>query len=168
MHERIQVSLDLYPCDLLFVHRDAENAPLEQRIAEITKAVQEAGTRMRIPPTIAVVPVRMLESWLLLDAQAIRKAAANPHGTQPLNLLRPTQLENLPDPKKMLRQLLREASGLSGRRLNSFNHNVALHRIPDYIEDFSQLRTLPAFQRLEETVSETIRSSILPQLGLSP
>src|SRR4051812_26771422 len=31
---RIETALDLYPCDLLFIHRDAETAPREQRVAE--------------------------------------------------------------------------------------------------------------------------------------
>ena len=158
MPERIRLSLDLYPCDLLFIHRDAENAAPEKRISEITGALQEVQAEIQLPPTVLIVPVRMLEAWLLFDLRAIRRAAGNPHGTQLLNLPRPARLENLSDPKTRLNQILRAASGLSGRRLKSFDHNLALHRIPDYIEDFSPLRTLPAFQRLENDILETIRS----------
>ena len=32
---RIRWSLDLYPCDLLFVHRDAEREPRTKRVDEI-------------------------------------------------------------------------------------------------------------------------------------
>jgi hypothetical protein len=157
MAERIQLSLELYPCELLFIHRDAENATPEKRVSEITAAVQEAQAHIQLPPTVSIVPVRMLEAWLLFDLDAIRRAAGNPHGTQLLNLPRPARLENLSDPKTRLNQILRAASGFSGRRLKSFDHNVALHRIPDYIEDFSPLRILPAFQRLENRILETIQ-----------
>jgi hypothetical protein len=40
--ERIQGSLELYPCDLLCVHRDAEAVPRHQRAEEIRSALQTA------------------------------------------------------------------------------------------------------------------------------
>ena len=43
--EKIEVTLDLYPCDLLFVHRDAENESYE--IVSVHRAVagkDELGT----------------------------------------------------------------------------------------------------------------------------
>jgi hypothetical protein len=101
----------------------------------------------------------MLEAWLLFDADAIRRAAGNPHGTQQLTLPPLTDLENLPHPKAGLHQALRHASGLHGRRLRSFNPHIALHRIPQFIEDFSPLRALCAFQRLESSILGIIHSS---------
>jgi hypothetical protein len=68
---RIRQSLDLYPCDLLFVHRDAEKEPMEHRVQEITQAVSELAHQIE-KPAICVVPVRMQEAWLLFDEQAIR------------------------------------------------------------------------------------------------
>lgn len=156
LDERIRLSLDLYPCDLLFVHRDAETASSDERSSEINRAVQQAQSLIEVPPTVCVVPVRMMEAWLLFDLYAIRRATGNPHGTQSLNLPPLRELENLPNPKATLFQILRNASGLSGRRLSSFNQHVALHRIPDYIEDFGQLRTLSAFRRLENDTRDAI------------
>jgi len=156
MSERIRWSLDLFPCDLLFVHRDAENVSRERRFGEINRGIQEARASIDVPPTVCVVPVRMMEAWLLFDLYAIRRATGNPHGTQSLNLPPLRELENLPNPKATLFQILRNASGLSGRRLSSFNQHVALHRIPDYIEDFGQLRTLSAFRRLENDTRDAI------------
>lgn len=156
--ERIHVSLDLYPCDLLFVHRDAENVSSDQRFSEINGAVHQAQSLIQVPPTVCVVPVRMLEAWLLFDLRAIRRAAGNPHGTQSLNLPPLHDLENLANPKETLYQILRNASGLRGRRLKSFNQYAALHRIPEFIEDFSTLRTLHAFRRLENDTRVAIES----------
>ena len=90
-----------------------------------------------------------MEAWLLFDISAITRAAGNPHGRQSFNMPPLRQIEYLADPKATLYEILRNASGLSGRRLESFNQRVALHRITDYIEDFSPLRTLSAFRRLE-------------------
>jgi len=36
---RIIQSLELYPCDLLFIHRDAEREPRENRVAEILAVI---------------------------------------------------------------------------------------------------------------------------------
>lgn len=51
--DRIKCALDLYPCDLLFVHRDAENQSPERRHAEICQAMdgarRSAGMRERSP-----------------------------------------------------------------------------------------------------------------------
>lgn len=38
--DRIARSLELYPCDLLFVHRDVERDTLEDRVSEITAALR--------------------------------------------------------------------------------------------------------------------------------
>ncbi|MEQ9550984.1 MAG: hypothetical protein RIM23_15410 [Coleofasciculus sp. G3-WIS-01] len=72
--ERIKFSFNLYPCDLLFVHRDAEKEPREKRVAEIQKSVEGIRESVSVP-IICVVPVRMTEAWLLFDKAAIRKAA---------------------------------------------------------------------------------------------
>jgi hypothetical protein len=55
LRTRIHTALDLYPCDLLFVHRDAESEPGETRIGEIDVACDAFSTA-----TVPVVPARPL------------------------------------------------------------------------------------------------------------
>ena len=153
--ERIERSVELYPCDLLFVHRDAEGARAEDRIAEIYRAVKQ--TKATTLPVICVVPVRMQEAWLLIDDVALRHAAGNPNGREPLDLPSVGSLEALPDAKRVLHELLRRASGLQGRRLASFNERLSVHRVAELIEDFRLLRRLTAFQRLAADVARTAR-----------
>lgn len=100
-------------------------------------------------PAVCVVPVRMQEAWLLCDEAALRAAAGNPHGKEILELPPVVQLESLPDPKRLLHDLLRQASGLGAKRRKRFPVQERTHRLADLIEDFSPLRTLPAFARLE-------------------
>jgi hypothetical protein len=152
--DRISMSLDLYPCDLLFVHRDSEGVPHDQRKAEIVAALAEL--REPSPPAICVIPVRMQEAWLLFDELALRHAAGNPNGHQPLNLPRLQELELLPDPKQLLHELLREASGLRGRRRKKFSVETGARRMVEFVEDFSPLLELSAFQKLDDEVRETV------------
>ncbi len=149
--ERIDRSVELFPCELLFVHRDAD---IEHRVAEIDRAVavsRNGASR----PVVRVVPVRMQEAWLLIDKAALRSAAGNPNGTEPLDLPSVEKLEALPDPKRILHDLLRQASGLQGRRLRRFNERSSGHRVAEWIEDFQPLYRLTAFRRLADDVART-------------
>jgi hypothetical protein len=152
---RISAAHRLYPCDLLFIHRDAEGAPFETRRLEILNAISE------IPapglPILCIVPVRMQEAWLLIDELAIRRAAGNPNGRQHLRMPRPNRLESLPDPKEILHEILREASGLSPRR--KFPPETNSRRIPEFIEDFSPLLRLGAFKSLDGDVQKIVREN---------
>ncbi|MBI5605073.1 MAG: DUF4276 family protein [Deltaproteobacteria bacterium] len=150
--DRILSAIDLFPCDLLFVHRDAEREEPEKRYEEIRSAIREATSRGFQTPAVCVVPVQMTEAWLLFDEFAIRLAAGNPNGKDPLNLPELPKIEQIPNPKDILFQVLREASGLTARRLKKFNLAGARIRITELISDFSPLRALSAFQELERTV----------------
>ncbi|NJL05989.1 MAG: hypothetical protein HC911_13995 [Chloroflexaceae bacterium] len=154
LDQRIALAVELYPCELLFVHRDAEREDWATRRDEIVKALDHASITL---PAVGVIPVRMQEAWLLTDATAIRKAAGNPNGKRPLSLPAPKTLEALADPKDHLYALLREASELRGRRLQSLNVSFLARRVADFTTDFAALRTLTAFQQLEHELHEQLR-----------
>ncbi len=145
--ERLRAALDLYPCEVLFVHRDAEAQPADLRREEIADARRWAGVRH-----VPVVPVRMTEAWLLADEIAIRSAAGNPNGTQDLDLPEIGRLEELPNPKKVLHDALIQASGLNARRRSRLPVRQRVHLIPNYIDDYSRLNVLPAFRTLQEDI----------------
>lgn len=154
--DKITRSVDLYPSDLLFIHRDAENESHEYRTAEIKNAIAEARRVLAVLPMICVVPVRMQEAWLLCNEKAIRRAAGNPLGHQALQIPALSRLEQLPDPKNILHELLREASGLKGRRRKRIPTNKQARRVAEFIEDFSVLRALAAFKALETDVQKIV------------
>lgn len=158
LYEKIQESMHWYPCDLLFVHRDAETASLEERSKQIKQAVMQTRSVSGGSTVICVVPVRMTEAWLLFDIDAIRQAAGNPNGTVPLELPRLSDIESLPDPKGVLHRALRTATQYGAHRIKRFDVNKAVQRVPEYVEDLSPLRNLPAFAALEEEVRRTAES----------
>lgn len=151
LRARIQEALRLYPCDLLFVHRDAESVALSERVAEI----ENGAAGIAIGSLVPVVPVRMTEAWLLVDEQAIRSAADNPNGRVALGLPSPRHLERLADPKELLRQTLVTASEKSGRRRGQFERDLPsrIGQVAARIHDFSVLRQLHAFQEFEERLA---------------
>lgn len=141
------MALTLYPCDLLFVHRDAEGESRETRVEEILASLRQVASGQT---GVCVVPVRMQEAWFLFDEAAIRSAADNPRGRMPLGLPPLEKLEEVHDPKEVLWGLLSTATGLRPGRLRRFVPGPRLHRLAELIEDFSPLRRLTAFQALEE------------------
>ena len=147
--ERLQTSLELAPCDILFIHRDADKQNPQLRYDEITAAVGALQTQGAKVPHVCVVPVRMTETWLLTDESAIRKAAGRPNGNESLGLPKLGRLESLPEPKDTLHELLRKASGKKGRRLKSFDVREAAALVPESTTSFAPLRQLNAFARLE-------------------
>lgn len=155
LEERILRAVELYECDLLFVHRDAEAQEPERRFEEIRRAV--SSLRLETPPLIPVVPVRMTEAWLLFHETSIRKAVGNPNGSTSLQLPPLNKLDKLPDPKKDLHDALTEASGLTGRRRKGFDARRAARRVARLIVDFSPLRALSAFTALEAEVARMVR-----------
>ncbi len=148
LSEKIHMAEVYYPFHILFVHRDAESIEpyiIEQRKSEIAKSLNEKQSDI----TVCVIPVKMMETWLLIDKEAIKKAAGNRnyHGT--LELPKIKNLESEAEPKQLLHQLLKEACGLKGRNLKKFNPHKHIHLLADYIQDYSPLRKLAAFKAFE-------------------
>lgn len=158
LSERIKQAIDLYPCDWLFVHRDAERQAIADRHQEIAEAWGKIGRWSENRLVISVVPVRMTEAWLLFNEQAIRMAAGNPSGRQPIALPPLRTLETLPDPKQVLQGLLREASGLNSRQLRKFNVSRAVQLVATNVHDYSPLRSLSAFATFDESVRALVNN----------
>ena len=156
LSDRIRVALEFYPCDLLFIHRDAEKASYAERAGEIHGALTKVA-ELHLPPNVYVIPIRMTEAWLLFDEAAIRFAAGNRSGQNALHLPDVHTLESLPDPKAELYGLIREASNLQGRRLKRLNPGDRVRRITTYVNNFAPLRELDAFRTLETDIAEFVR-----------
>jgi hypothetical protein len=152
LSERLNLATQLYPCRILFVHRDAENQEAEFRHEEI-RCANTTGCGH-----VCVVPVRMQEAWLLHNEAALREAADRPSGTNRLDLPPANRWERLADPKLTLYNALRAASGATGRRAKRFKPSKAAHRLAELITDWSPLRPLPAFARLEADMRGAFRN----------
>lgn len=159
LSERMLKAVELYPCDLLFVHRDAESQDVQSRLDEIENAIDNAQIDPADIPVVSVVPVRMQEAWLLFNESAIRTAAGNPNGSEVLRLPQVRRVESLPDPKSVLYELLRQASGLRGRRLSKFAVSRHAPTVSSFIDDFAPLRELAAFVSLEQELRRVISAN---------
>ncbi|MGI4735402.1 MAG: hypothetical protein ACRYG7_09505 [Janthinobacterium lividum] len=151
---KLLAAKEFFTADVYFIHRDTEKTTTwQERSTEIDHDVQQVSTAISY---VRIVPVQMTETWLLHNEQAIREAAENPSGRSYIVLPPLKKLEALPDAKMHLLGILREASGLTGRRLKKFeaHERRRLHRLADLQQEqgFAVLRALPAFQALEKEI----------------
>lgn len=154
---RIHSALELFPCDLLIVHRDAEGIDALNRHQEIQK---NWPPNERVVTLIFLVPVRMTEAWLITHEQPIRQAVGNPNGSDPLGLPKTKDIESLPDPKETLFTALKAASGLNATRKRSFNPHQFRHRVSELTEDLEPLRQLKSFQNLELQIKKYLAAIV--------
>lgn len=157
LHEKIESCFELYPADVLFIHRDAERDPPSKREKEIEIAKQQLTNTRQFPYTVPVIPVRMTEAWLLISEYAIRRASGNPNGRVALHLPPINDLESLPDPKSDLERFLKIASERSRRMLKKFHFPVARQNVPDFISDWSPLLQLSSAQMLDQRIQQLAR-----------
>lgn len=150
---KLAAAMAQFPCDVLFVHRDSDVADHAPREAEIQGAIDEIGGALHVK----VIPVRMQEAWFLFDEGAIRSAAGKPSGGADLGLPSLKDVGRLADPKAKLKEALRLASERTGRHLRRFSFGQAAARVADLITDYSPLRALAAFQRLEQEVAAALQ-----------
>ena len=150
--QKIATAAELFPADVIFIHRDSDRESPSNRRREISDAIQSLPTgpaRHWVP----VIPVRMTEAWLLVSESALRGASGNPNGRNPLQLPPWRDLETIPDPKMVLQDLLVEASGLFGRRRKKFNFPAQRARIPDFLENWETLLSLPSAKQLYDDIA---------------
>lgn len=153
--ERVSKAIALYPCDILFVHRDAEAAGAPARFEEIRLATASLNVN---PPHVPVVPVRMTEAWLFASEMAIRKAAGNPNGTVRMNLPSLNTVENLADPKSVLFDLLKIGSERRGRKRNCLDVQAARTLVSQYIDDFEANRVIDSFRSFEADLRSVVET----------
>ncbi len=154
LQSRIKSALALFPCDLLFVHRDEEGIGVATRQKEIEDSWPDG---MQQSVLICVIPVRMTEAWLIVNSEAIRSAVGNPNGHESLDLPEIKNIESSLDPKEILFTALKAASGLNARRKTRFNPHQFRHRVSELTEDLESLRKLPSFKHLENQVRKYLQ-----------
>jgi hypothetical protein len=153
--DRVGAVRQIESFDLLFIHRDADSGPPDDRRAEIADA---AGDVRHVP----VIPVRMTESWLLPHEEAIREACGRPSGREPLHLPPLKRIEALADTKAALRAAIQAAMNVRPGRRSRQDPTDAFYRISDRVEDWSVLRAPSAFRRLEADTRAALASLGLP------
>ena len=142
--------------DLIFVHRDSDTRDPTPRHTEVTRAAEFAACADRVIP---VIPVQELEAWLLVDEAQIRAVVGKPNGRLALGLPQGRHIENVANPKELLRSACMIASETSGsrrrRQAASFDKQRAI--LLERMDSLGPVSTLPSWQRF---VADTTRGTV--------
>ncbi|WAT14808.1 hypothetical protein [Xanthomonas fragariae] len=152
VREKLEVVRELYPsADVVFVHRDADAHGLVARREEIwTACVGIYDSEAVIP----IVPVKMLETWLLVDSQAIRRVAGKA-GCEEIECIPALRhLEGIRDSKALLLDALCECSELQGARLKKFKNlfGKMRARLVSAIDAEGPISELPSYSQFKNDV----------------
>lgn len=93
--------------DLIFIHRDADDRSDAHARGLVAAGSAAFENRIRAVP---IIPIQEIEAWLLLDERAIRRAARNGTGREPLELPKPSRIEDRANPKEVLIDALEKAA----------------------------------------------------------
>ena len=103
--EQIKYADKYYPFDILIYHRDAErtdNNVVQKRKEEVLNSLSSDYSNR----VVCIVPIVMMETWLLIDEMSIKKAAGNRNYKDSINLPSVSSLETIKDPKEYELKLL--------------------------------------------------------------
>lgn len=139
---------------VLFIHADADSD--EQRA--LAERVQPARALLEAEwgaYSVAVVPVRMTEAWVLADLQAVRSAFGTTRSDQELGLSEASLhgADNLTNPKATLEAAFRASRGK--RKATSVSPYLGLI---GETSSFDQLRRLAAYRRMEAELRVALRA----------
>jgi hypothetical protein len=143
----------------LLVHNDADKRTRAKTIQfqfqpgydEVQK--QPSGVCKQLLP---IIPIRMIEAWLLVDAQALCRSMATKLSFDQLGLpLSPTRIEGDPNPKQTLEEMLRKANAKRSRATRVERGD--LYQLLGESIDLKQLERLSAYQDFITDLTSTIK-----------
>lgn len=163
VREKLIALVKHYPhADVIFVHRDADNVGADIRESEVFQAAEGVVELNRI---ISVIPVTMLETWLLADVSAIKRVAGNAAYRGDIGCV-PTvrRLESARDTKQILMSALCEASGTQGARLSKFKKRFSemRARLTVDLDANGPVRDLPSYQAFRQKITNYAQGKLNP------
>ena len=161
VEDKLKASLSLYTnVDFFVIHRDADNDGIDPRRQEI----EDATTLLGVEHWVPVVPVKMIESWLLADREKIKDVAGCSSPGVDLGLPALKSIEKAGQAKDKLKSALFTASGLSGRKLEKFKKRFCemRMRLLNDLDGDGPVQHLPSYKAFHRDLHLCLTS-----LGLS-
>lgn len=140
---------------LLFVHADGNGDPDGARANQVGPGITKVEAELMETAGVAVVPVREIEAWALVDGDALRvvfgasTVTDDALGVPP----RPREVESILDPKRVLDEALRAVIGRDCRR--SRGASRFLGPIAERVR-LGILHTVPSFAAFEDELAAAL------------
>jgi hypothetical protein len=152
--------------DLLILHSDVDKRTwqetYDQLIASGLELVEQAraenGSAKYCQQIIAVLPIRMIEAWLLADAEKLRETIGTDKTSKELGLPKLSEVERRADPKSILNNAVRIAEENRPRRRRGQSSVAGVYAQMADVAELAKLRKLEAFQKFEEALTQALEA----------
>jgi|GEM_PF-369510 len=141
---------------ILFLHADGSGNPDRVREEQVAPAMRCLEAELGVEyGSVAVIPVRETEAWLLADGDSLRRAFGINRSDQELGIPSLARdVEGIPDPKQVLEAAcVMTASRRRGRRKKA----SAFFELIGELVSIDTLRQIPAFKAMHDELSETLQ-----------
>lgn len=142
---------------VLAIHTDADRETYEirrrQKIDPAKEALEalEVGCSRYLTP---IIPVRMIEAWMLADIRLLKEEMGTDKSDQELGIAR--NPETIADPKSVIEQAIRIATADKPKRRQRLSISDLYFIIGDKIK-LSELERLDSYRKFQDEVRETLR-----------
>lgn len=161
----LQAALDAYGSHALVIHSDADyptakrayNERFKPGRDEVQKAKEQGGHSI-CEHLIPLIPVQMVEGWMLADAEALLNLIGTDLNAVALEV--PTKIkevESVADPKQVLEDLLRRAYAARTKRLRKKKTDIGwLYEPLGAGIRLETLEQVPSYQKFVECLTTTL------------
>jgi hypothetical protein len=155
----LQASQDAKRCHALLIHNDADNlgydTARQQRFIPGFNLVQQNNSET-CHYLIPVIPVRMIESWMLADVDTLLNILGTDLSPQQLRLpTRAALVENITDPKDMLNNIIRTLNTARSRRRQAVHLSAKYEALARQV-DLNKLFEVPACKEFVNDLAKTL------------
>lgn len=141
---------------ILFIHADGASQPDRAREDQISPAIRRLEMELGAGyGSVAVVPIRETEAWLLADGNALRQAFGTSRTNKDLGIpTTPREVERIADPKQVLNAACLAATtrGRGRRRAAS-----AYFELIGELVSLEELLKVPAFKTFHDELCGTLQ-----------
>jgi hypothetical protein len=153
-----KIGVDEFGISVLCVHTDSDDPDdirAFEKISDALGILSETGDS-HCKLVTPIVPVQMIEAWMLADKDLLRKEIGTDKSDNDLDINR--NPETIPNPKIIIENAIRIArEDFSKRRRRDLTISELYQPIGQKI-DLQKLEILPSFRKFIEAVRETYRS----------
>ena len=155
----LEASYEAKHCHALLIHNDADNLGYskarQQRFNPGFELVQQSRDE-RCRSLVPVIPVRMIEAWMLADCDVLRNVLGTNLSPQDLGLpARATLVEAITHPKEVLNEIVRKLNAVRSRRRPAINLNTKYEALARQI-DLNKLLEVPAYKEFVNDLAKTL------------
>lgn len=148
---------DILGFTVICIHADADNATpkraLEERVQPLVELILEHRPEQK---TVPIVPVYMVEAWMLADSAALKEELSTDRSYQELGIKIP--VESITDPKKALQGAIHIIDQALPPKQRGQNTLGSLYEELSNNIDLHELKKLPSYQAFYKALENSLKT----------